>query len=51
MFKLSADGKIELILNTKTPKINHADFEYIPGKKVLVIPTFYDNRLMMYQIK
>ena len=51
IFKLSADGRNELILNTKTPKINLADFEYIPDKKMLVIPTFYDNRLMMYQIK
>ena len=50
MFKIKADGKNELILNTKTPKINLADFEYIPDKKMLVIPTFYNNRLMMYQV-
>jgi len=51
IFKLSPEGKSELLLNSKTPKINLADFEYIKEKKMLVIPTFYDNRLMMYQYK
>jgi thiosulfate/3-mercaptopyruvate sulfurtransferase len=40
LFRLSGDAKNELILNMKTPKINLADFEYIPGIKVPVIPTF-----------
>ena len=27
-----------------------ADIEYIPGKKLLVIPTFYDHRLLAYEL-
>jgi sugar lactone lactonase YvrE len=51
LFRITPDGKEELLLNTKSRQINIADFEYIPEKKILVIPTFTDNRLMMYEIK
>lgn len=39
-----------LLLNTKDEKINAADLEYIPQKKVMLIPTFSDNRVMAYKI-
>ncbi|GAB1473387.1 hypothetical protein MASR2M69_08280 [Bacteroidota bacterium] len=51
LFRLTPEGKHELILNTKTPKINIADFCYIPQKQLLVIPTFYDNRLIIYKVE
>jgi len=50
IFRISPDGKSELLLNTKSRQISLADFEYIPEKKLIVIPTFVDNRLMMYKV-
>jgi hypothetical protein len=49
LIRVSPEGKTDLLLNTKSRQITLADFEYIPGKNLLVIPTFTDNRLMMYK--
>jgi len=38
------------ILSTEAAKINAADIEYIKSKKLLLIPTFYDNRIMAYEV-
>lgn len=38
------------ILSTEAAKINAADIEYIKSKKMLLIPTFYDNRIMAYEV-
>ena len=51
LFKIDQQGKEELLLNTKSRQINIADFEYIPEKNLLIIPTLFDNRLMMYEMK
>jgi len=40
-----------LILNTGSENINAADIEYIPKKKLLLIPTFFDNCVKAYKIK
>lgn len=39
-----------LLIDTKSKNINAADLEYIPQKKLLLIPTFSDNRVMAYHI-
>ncbi len=39
-----------LLLDTKAEKINAADLEYIPRKKIMLIPTFSDNRVMAYKL-
>jgi len=51
-------GKTELIgrtrkilLNTSAQEINSADFEYIPEKKLIIIPTFFNNRIVGYRLK
>ncbi|MDF1549225.1 MAG: hypothetical protein P1P88_15470 [Bacteroidales bacterium] len=41
--------KIKL-LSTESNKINAADIEYISSKKLLLVPTFFDNRVMAYEI-
>lgn len=38
-------------MNTKTPQLTCADFEYLPEQKLLVIPTLYDNRVMTYRFE
>jgi streptogramin lyase len=40
----------KMILNTKTPQRNIADFVYIPEKHLLIIPTFTDNRVVGYRV-
>ncbi|MEN8119994.1 MAG: ATP-binding protein [Bacteroidota bacterium] len=40
-----------LLLNTGSRNINAADIEYIPEKKLLLIPTFFDNRVIAYKIE
>lgn len=47
-------GEIRLIMprsqkvlsNTTSQKVNAADLGWIPGKKILLIPTFFDNRVV-----
>jgi hypothetical protein len=51
LFRVSPDGSSELLLNTKSRQISIADFEYIPVKKLLIIPTMTDNKLIAYKIK
>ena len=53
-------GKIQIIeknkpavmlLDTSEQKINAADFEYIPDKNLLMVPTFFSNAVVAYQFK
>ncbi len=52
-------GKVQLVstneqpvvlLNTSEQGINAADMEYIPSEKILLIPTFSDNRVVCYKL-
>jgi sugar lactone lactonase YvrE len=48
---ITPDGKVLTLLDTSASKINSADLEYIVEKKLLILTTFSDNRLMAYEIK
>jgi hypothetical protein len=48
---ISQDKKIEKLLDTSAQKVNAADIEFIPAKKMLLIPTFFDNRVVCYEVK
>lgn len=48
---VTAKGKILQLLNTTEAKINAADLEYVADKQLLIIPTFFDNRLMAYKLE
>jgi sugar lactone lactonase YvrE len=39
------------ILSTEADKINAADFEYLRYEKLVLIPTFSDNRIMTYELE
>lgn len=45
------DKKIEKLLDTTPAGINAADIEYVPTLKLLLVPTFNDNRVMAYELK
>jgi sugar lactone lactonase YvrE len=39
------------LLDTTPLKINAADIDYIISEKILLVPTFLDNRVMAYKVK
>lgn len=46
-----ASGQIHTLLDTTASKVNSADLEYIISRKLLLIPTFFDNRIIAYEVK
>ncbi|MCX6227222.1 MAG: hypothetical protein NTV01_21155 [Bacteroidia bacterium] len=50
LFLLEKSGRYTEILNTITVQTNLADFEWIPEKKMLIIPGLYSNRLGAYKL-
>jgi len=47
---VTASGHIIVLIDTTASRINSADLEYIKGKKLLLIPTFFDNRVTAYTV-
>jgi len=47
---VSADGQVEKLLDTKADKVNAADIEYIPAQNLLLVPTFYANKVVAYKV-
>ena len=45
------NGKITVLLDTTKFKINSADSEYISDMNLLIIPTFFDNRIVAYKVE
>lgn len=48
MHYLTPGGEIEHIFDSSGMNINAADIEYIPSKGLILVPTFFDNRVMGY---
>ena len=42
---------VKVMLDTTSSKINSADVEYIQKEKILLIPTFFDNRVVAYRVE
>jgi hypothetical protein len=40
-----------VLMDTSARKINAADFEYIPGENLVIVPTFFCNRIVAYQLR
>lgn len=51
LFHVNADGSKQQLLDTREAKINSADIDYVPKKKLLIVPTFYKNSLVAYQVE
>lgn len=47
---VTKDGRLIVLLNTTDRKINAADLGYIPEKQIILIPTFFDNRIVAYKL-
>ena len=48
---VTASGQIIVLIDTTALKINSADLEYIKTRKLLLIPTFFANRVVAYTVK
>jgi sugar lactone lactonase YvrE len=48
---VTASGKVIVLLDTTASKINSADLEYIKSIRLLLIPTFFDNRVVAYKVE
>jgi hypothetical protein len=50
IFYVYANGQTELLLDTHVQKKNTADIGYDPVKKIVYVPTFFDRRIVAYQL-
>ncbi len=50
VFRVSPSGDVVEILDTIGSGLNTADFEYIPEKRLLIIPTFLGNNVVAYRM-
>jgi hypothetical protein len=50
IFYVYANGQSELLLDTHEQKKNTADIGYDPVKKIVYVPTFFDRRIVAYQL-
>jgi hypothetical protein len=48
---LSPDGEVAVLQDTEAEKVNAADFEFIEDLDLLIVPTFFNNRLVAYEVK
>lgn len=51
IFHVNADGTKTQLLDTREAKTNSADIEYVAKKKLLVVPTFFGNKLVAYRVE
>jgi hypothetical protein len=50
IFYVSADGKIETLLDIQEKKVNTADLAYDQVKHILYIPTFWGKKVMAFKL-
>ncbi len=48
---VTGKGEVRGLLDTTAAQVNAADLEYIKGKRLLLIPTFFDNRVVAYRLQ
>jgi sugar lactone lactonase YvrE len=51
IYRLAPDGSMTRLLDTTGPGRYTTDFEYIPEKDLLIVPTYVDNRVVAYRVK
>jgi sugar lactone lactonase YvrE len=49
VFRISADGERTELLNGTSSEQKYANLEYIPDKRLLVIPTLYSNQVLAFR--
>ena len=47
---VAADWTATTILDTTADELQSADIEYVPGQRLLLVPTFFGNKVMAYRL-
>jgi hypothetical protein len=47
---ISPDWKKTMVLDTRADSVSSADIEYIQEKNLLLIPTFFKNKVRAYEV-
>ena len=50
VYRVTAGGHRTLLVDRRGPRQYTADFEFIPEKGLLIVPSLYDNRLTAYRL-
>jgi hypothetical protein len=50
LFRVSPAGDVVELLGSVAPGSNNADFEYIEEKNLLLVPTFFGNNVVAYEL-
>ncbi|NJN25881.1 MAG: gluconolaconase [Cyclobacteriaceae bacterium] len=50
IFLINQNGEKQSLLNTKTENKNTADICYLPDGNLVLVPTFFDNRVVAYSL-
>jgi hypothetical protein len=50
LYRVMPSGEKRLLINSATTGDNIADFVYIPGKKLVMVPTLTRNSVMGYRL-
>jgi hypothetical protein len=48
---VSPAGEVHSLLDTTPAGVNAADLEYVAEQRLLLVPTFFDNRVVAYTVK
>jgi sugar lactone lactonase YvrE len=48
---IDSDWKATTLLDTRKDSISSADIEYVKSKNLLLVPTFFKNKVMAYEVK
>lgn len=51
VYHVSADGKLQLLIDSQAEKINTADIGYDPNTNQVFVPNFFKNSVTAYQLK
>ncbi len=51
IYYVTADGKVETMLDSHNEKMNTADIGYDPVKRIVYVPTFNAKKIVAYQLK
>lgn len=50
IMRVRPSGEIESLVDTRASGFNTADLAFDPEKKLLLVPTFFDNRVFLYRL-
>jgi len=51
LYRITPSGDVVEILDAWPDRRNVADFEYLPDRNLVIVPTFLDNRVVAYRLR